>query len=230
MLFGSRIQVFLHQLTNKRINQIIAPCYLTSYAFIATPGNHASNSVSIGFLSFPKARKLSRFFNGFSSITDHEQIMKEYFLKLYQYNVWANKKVLECLTRQKVTDEKILTLMSHVLAAQFIWLNRIKGLPPSPYKLWHQYSLEELTKMAGEVGQNWLEFVRNNDDFGRELTYNNYVGDPYVNKVENIMIHLVNHSTYHRAQVALLLRQNGYEPVNTDFITYDRVITNQLSD
>jgi len=26
---------------------------------------------------------------------------------------------------------------------------------------------------------------------------------------------------------ALLLRQNGFEPINTDFITYDRVITGQ---
>jgi uncharacterized damage-inducible protein DinB len=44
------------------------------------------------------------------------------------------------------------------------------------------------------------------------------------------MIHLVNHSTYHRAQIAILLRQQGFEPVNTDFITYDRVITKQLPD
>jgi uncharacterized damage-inducible protein DinB len=44
------------------------------------------------------------------------------------------------------------------------------------------------------------------------------------------MIHLVNHSTYHRAQIATLLRQGGLEPVNTDFITYDRVVTGQLKD
>ena len=45
-----------------------------------------------------------------------------------------------------------------------------------------------------------------------------------------IMIHLVNHSSYHRAQIAMLLRQNGFEPVNTDFITYDRVITGQMKE
>jgi uncharacterized damage-inducible protein DinB len=46
--------------------------------------------------------------------------------------------------------------------------------------------------------------------------------------VEQIMIHLVNHSSYHRGQIAMLLRQNGFEPVNTDYITYDRVISGQL--
>lgn len=156
--------------------------------------------------------------------------MKEYFLKLYRYNAWANKKVLGCLQNQKINDEKILTLMGHILAAQFIWLHRIKGLPPAPYKLWHLYSLDELLKMGEEANREWLNFVESTDSFNRMMSYKNYVGDAYVNNVEHIMMHLVNHSTYHRAQIALLLRQKGYEPVNTDFITYDRVITNQLPD
>jgi uncharacterized damage-inducible protein DinB len=39
---------------------------------------------------------------------------------------------------------------------------------------------------------------------------------------------VVNHASYHRAQVAMLLRQIGLEPINTDFITYDRVMRGQL--
>jgi uncharacterized damage-inducible protein DinB len=156
--------------------------------------------------------------------------MKEYFLKLYQYNAWANKKVVDCLKRQQVDHDQALLLMSHLLSALFIWLNRIKGLPKSPYKLWEKQNVSALETMAEEASRNWLEFIESTDNFNRELTYTNYIGDPYINNVEQIMIHLVNHSTYHRAQVALLLRQNGYEPVNTDFITYDRVVRGQLKD
>jgi uncharacterized damage-inducible protein DinB len=156
--------------------------------------------------------------------------MKEYFLKLYRYNAWCNKKVMECLRKQAVSDEKILTLMSHILAAQFLWLYRIKGLPPAPYKLWHQYTIKELSAMEEETSREWLDFVQKTDSFNRELSYKNYVGDSYTNNVEHIMMHLVNHCSYHRGQIAMLLRQKGYEPVNTDFITYDRVITNQLKD
>lgn len=156
--------------------------------------------------------------------------MKEYFLKLYQYNAWANKKVINCLKAQQVDDPRTLQLMSHVLSALFIWLNRIKGLPTSPFPLWETYKINELETMVEDASRNWLEFVESNDDFNRELSYTNYVGDPYINNVEQIMIHLVNHSTYHRAQVAVLLRQKGYEPVNTDFITYDRVVRGQLAD
>ncbi len=156
--------------------------------------------------------------------------MKEYFVKLYSYNVWANKKVINCLVAQRVEDEKILTLMSHTISALFIWLARIKGNSPAAYPLWKQYTLKELEIMSHEIGHQWLDFINEHSDFSRELVYTNYVGDPYRNKVENIMIHLVNHSTYHRAQIALLLRQKGLAPVNTDFITYDRVITGQLPD
>ncbi len=153
--------------------------------------------------------------------------MKKYFLKLYNYNYWSNKRVLGTIQKQDVSDAKILQLMGHVLAAQYLWLHRIKGLPAPDVKLWGEYSLDTLLKMAEDVGKQWLDFVEGTDDFDRELTYRNYTNDPYTNNVENIMIHLVNHSSYHRAQVALLMRQKGLEPINTDFITYDRVITGQ---
>ncbi len=156
--------------------------------------------------------------------------MKHYFLKLYQYNAWSDKRVLDCLSSQQVNDEKVLTLMGHIVAAQFLWLHRIKGLPPADVKLWGTYTLSQLATLADQAGRLWLEYVEKTEDFNRALTYHNYVGDPYINNVEMIMIHLVNHSSYHRAQIAMLLRQKGFQPVNTDFITYDRVITGQLKE
>ncbi len=156
--------------------------------------------------------------------------MKEYFLKLYQYNEWASRRVLSCLDQQKVNDEKTLSLMGHIVAAQFLWLHRIKALSPPDLKLWGSYTLPQLNKLAEDAGKQWIQFVEKTDTFNRELSYTNYVGDSYVNNVETIMIHLVNHSTYHRAQIALLLRQKGFEPVNTDLITYDRVIRGQWKD
>lgn len=153
--------------------------------------------------------------------------MKQYFVKLYEYNLWSNRRVLNALKKQHVQDEKILTVLGHVVAAQYLWLHRIKGMPPADVKLWGEYKLDQLESMAEEIGKLWLDFIRDNDDFNREMTYHNYVGDLYTNNVEMIMIHLVNHSSYHRAQIAMLLRQKGFEPINTDFITYDRVLRGQ---
>ena len=82
--------------------------------------------------------------------------------------------------------------------------------------------------MVEEADERWSAFIQSNENFDRVLKYKNYVGDYFENNVQQIMIHLVNHGTYHRGQVAMLLRQKGYEPINTDFITYDRVMTKQL--
>jgi uncharacterized damage-inducible protein DinB len=156
--------------------------------------------------------------------------MKKYFIKLYQYNAWANDRVLGCLERQAVRDEKTLTLMSHLLVAQFLWLHRIEGLPKPPYELWQRYPLTKLRIMNTEIAHRWLTFIESQDSFERVLKYHNYTGDYFENQVEQIMIHLVNHCTYHRGQIALQLRQQGYEPINTDYITYDRVISGQWKD
>jgi len=109
-----------------------------------------------------------------------------------------------------------------------LWLSRVKGLPKPDVKLWSNYSIEELKSMLSKIDKDWLEYINTTDNFDRELSYINYTGAPFTNNVETIMIHTANHASYHRAQVAMMLRQNGFEPVNTDFITYDRVIRGQL--
>lgn len=157
--------------------------------------------------------------------------MKQYILKLYQYNAWANRRVIGCLERQAVTDEKILSIFAHCVAANFIWYNRFMGLPKSDYKLWGgNYSIAEMKQMVEEAARKWLEFIESNNSFDRVLKYHNYVGDYYENNIQDIMIHLVNHGSYHRGQVAVLLRERGYEPINTDLITYDRVLLGQWKD
>jgi len=154
--------------------------------------------------------------------------MKKYFLKLYEFNAWANQRVIQCLADQEVNHEKIISLMGHIAAAELLWLHRVKGLPKPDVKLWSNYSLDALATMLKKADNQWLDYVQNTESFDRELNYTNYTGDPFLNNVESIMIHVVNHASYHRAQVAMLLRQNALEPVNTDFITYDRVILGQL--
>jgi uncharacterized damage-inducible protein DinB len=63
--------------------------------------------------------------------------MKKYFLKLYQYNDWATKRVLDCLNRQSVSDEKIIGILGHVIAAQYTHcLNSTRWDKKSPLYGW----------------------------------------------------------------------------------------------
>jgi uncharacterized damage-inducible protein DinB len=92
------------------------------------------------------------------------------------------------------------------------------------------YTMEQLQSMSDEGSAKWLSYIERTESFDRILVYKNFQNLPYESNVETIMIHTVNHASYHRAQIALLLRQKGFEPVNTDFITYDRVVLGQLKD
>jgi len=152
--------------------------------------------------------------------------MKEYLLKLFEYNDWANKRVLGLLQKEKVDDEKILSLMSHILAAELIWFKRI--VPGGEdYEIWKTYNIDTLFAMQQLSAMKWNEFVLSSDSFANRLEYKNTKGTKYVSEIANILIHVVNHATYHRGQIAMLLRQQGVTPIDTDFIVYERAITKQ---
>jgi uncharacterized damage-inducible protein DinB len=57
------------------------------------------------------------------------------------------------------------------------------------------------------------------------ISYTNTQGEAFQTTVEDILIHVFNHGTYHRAQVARDLRQHALTPVNTDYITYVRALS-----
>ncbi len=53
-----------------------------------------------------------------------------------------------------------------------------------------------------------------------ELAYINLKGQRYSYPLWQQLVHVVNHSSYHRGQVTTLLRQLGDEAVSTDFLVY----------
>ncbi|SDK95848.1 DinB family [Sphingobacterium mizutaii] len=42
--------------------------------------------------------------------------------------------------------------------------------------------------------------------------------------IKDIMFHIINHSNYHRAQIATELRKQEIEPIQTDYIKYKLLI------
>ncbi len=69
-------------------------------------------------------------------------------------------------------------------------------------------------ELAGFVASQSAESVAKNVD------YRNLKGDPMSYPLGQLMLHAVNHSTYHRGQVTTLLRQLGAQPVSTDLVLY----------
>ena len=53
--------------------------------------------------------------------------MKEYYIKLFNYNNWANQLIIERINQINNLPVRILELMSHIVLAEKTWLNRIHG-------------------------------------------------------------------------------------------------------
>jgi uncharacterized damage-inducible protein DinB len=151
--------------------------------------------------------------------------MKKHFIELFRYNYWANLRMLGIMEEQNLKDEKLLKLFSHLLSSQIIWHNRIKDLPTSPFPLWEVYKLRELKSMIDESNSNWLDYLEKdhpNETFEEMIFYKNSKGDKHETTIRHIITHVINHSTYHRAQMAVRMRDLGIDPPVTDFITYSR--------
>lgn len=48
----------------------------------------------------------------------------------------------------------------------------------------------------------------------------NFSGETWTYRLEDLLRHVVNHSTYHRGQAAFLLRQLGHKALPTDYLLY----------
>jgi uncharacterized damage-inducible protein DinB len=150
--------------------------------------------------------------------------MEKHFKKLNEYNDWANRMVLRAMNSANELEPRILTLYNHILAAQKLWLGRIDGSDYSSISAWTEFGLEELDELRQASNADLTSFLDSlgNGDLQKTIQYQDTEGNPYENSLEDILTHLFNHSTYHRAQINQLLRKGGAEPAINDYIMFVR--------
>jgi len=54
------------------------------------------------------------------------------------------------------------------------------------------------------------------------IAYKNFKGDSFENRVEDILTHVINHSTYHRGQIIAQLKGQLPSLPSTDYILFIR--------
>jgi uncharacterized damage-inducible protein DinB len=153
---------------------------------------------------------------------------------LFKYNAWANERLLSSLrsldserfTRNlNASHGSIRGTVAHLAAAEWIWLERWRGR--SPDRLLPEAEFETI-EMAGrrlaEIDSELGKYMRGltQTDLEGKRDYVTTEGKPYSNVLQDMLLHLINHSTYHRGQVACLLRQVGATPIATDLTLYLR--------
>jgi uncharacterized damage-inducible protein DinB len=142
-----------------------------------------------------------------------------YLRKLYEYDSWANREVAKALQAAVPPPARSLRLMAHVVGAEWLWRSRI--LPESKrMAVWPQLTAREIQHEAEELRQAWDVYLGKltPDRLTQTASYTNSKGEHFSNQLDDILMHVVVHSAYHRGQVAADMRASGLEPAYTDFI------------
>lgn len=149
--------------------------------------------------------------------------MRDHFLKLFKYNDWANRRIFEAAARTSNIDSRAPAILNHTVQVQRLWLDRIQGVRAT-YHLWDPAPIAEIQELSEFSTREWLQFlsVVSPDGWSRRINYINSRNAPFVNSLEEIVTQTINHSTHHRAQVSLMIRQAGQQPPGLDFISFAR--------
>jgi uncharacterized damage-inducible protein DinB len=145
--------------------------------------------------------------------------MLEHICNLFSYDDWANREVLGSLLALKAPPERSVKLLAHVLSAERLWLERLliqkQTLPVWPLSTLAQCKLE-VNQLPG-LWKNYLTAL-GKAGLARSLTYKNTKGESFSSQKQDILLHVVMHSAYHRGQIAADMRAAGFTPPYTDFI------------
>ena len=97
-----------------------------------------------------------------------------------------------------------------MLNAHHIWNHRIANKAPL-FAVWQDQPVETMSKAILE-------------DYALDhaILYANSQGQQFESNVQDILFHIINHTTYHRAQIASDFKLNGLAPLLTDYIHYKR--------
>jgi len=139
----------------------------------------------------------------------------QHLQRLFNYDEWANLEVLQVLRSSRT--EKSQKLLAHILSAERLWLERLQQRPPSG-AVWPELALEQCEKEIRDLAAEWKRRLQSGADLDRRVTYKNSKGEPWTSREEDILLHVITHSTYHRGQIAADLRAAGVQPAYTDFI------------
>jgi uncharacterized damage-inducible protein DinB len=152
--------------------------------------------------------------------------MNTSFSRMLDHIHWANLEMLDALKLTHTNLEKALSLFIHILAAENVWLKRLNETDTILFEIWPKHSMEDCEHMIYENRQGYSQLIKelSESDCSRLISYQNSKGAAFTTSIQDILTHVCLHGSYHRGQINALLRSEGYEPRNTDFITFTRLV------
>ncbi len=159
-------------------------------------------------------------------------ISKELLARLFEYSLWASLKVLEAAEKlpvEAIMKDRgnsfggILGTLTHIFQADRVWFKRFNGDPHFTLaQAGDSFDLAELKAQWPQVMNEFATWIRAQEEsrFEERLFWRNVKGEDKDELMYKILLHIVNHGTYHRGQVITMIKQAGGEVVSTDLVYY----------
>ncbi len=156
----------------------------------------------------------------------------DHIRRLFEYHHWAGGKTFDALAAVKPEqlDQKWggsfgtgRALLQHVLGADRVWADRWNGtskkLATYPPEWGGREYRDEWQRIAADQARFLAKFSQKQLD--GNLTYTNLKGEEKTLDWTRVLVHVVNHGTYHRGQLTHLLRDLGLPASGTDYLYFE---------
>jgi len=151
----------------------------------------------------------------------------------FAYNTWANLRLVDAAAKLPIeeltydfrtADHSILDTLVHIFCAERLWLARFQGAPSTGFITDADRSLAVLQNDWPALDERWNLWLCGLSDEAANapVSYKDMKGNPWTQVVYKLVLHVVNHGTHHRGQVAGFLRMLAHTPPPLDLSVYDR--------
>ena len=146
----------------------------------------------------------------------------EHLRDLFQYDDWANGRTLGALRDQP--SDKSRRILAHILITKQEYFERLSGKDSTGFDFWPDLSLDECGKLADSTHASYLSVIENAEESVLETTatYKTSQGVPYTDTYRDLLTHVLLHSSIHRGNIVIKMREEGFEPPKIDYIIFLR--------
>ena len=158
--------------------------------------------------------------------------MRDDLLALKDYDLWANRLLLGSLAplpREDYVRElgggwpSLRSTLVHLAGATRAWAERFDGRDATVLPTVEEVpTLADAARMLNEADERIAAFLAGAtpERLAAPLVWKNLKGEPKAAPLWTVLRHTVNHATYHRGQLAAMLRRLGVAPAATDLVRW----------
>ncbi|GIP38373.1 hypothetical protein J31TS4_16530 [Paenibacillus sp. J31TS4] len=157
--------------------------------------------------------------------------------QMYDYHVWANDRLfahLEQLPEEAFHAEvtsvfpSVSQTLAHLYLFDRLYLAVLEELPNEEIfpkmPAWREEAqgrtVDDMRRLFAGAAESFRELLQRTPDPDKAMTIEHPTYGSLDTQFSAILMHVVNHGTYHRGNVTAMLRQQGYAGVPTDYLFF----------